>query len=128
VASMDNASAVLAFTALGQESRLNVFRLIVQRGDTGVTPSEIIEFLGIPGATLSFHLKELTNAGLVCFERQSRSLIYRPQPNFTRELIDFLAENCCGGRPCGITAPVAAPAKSGIRKLAKVAKPRTLIE
>ncbi|MEY3632882.1 MAG: hypothetical protein RI937_1080 [Pseudomonadota bacterium] len=101
---MKNTSAVLAFTALGQESRLNVFRLIVQRGDKGVTPSEIIELLGIPGATLSFHLKELTNAGLISSERQSRSLIYRPQPAFIQDLINFLSENCCGGQPCGITA------------------------
>jgi ArsR family transcriptional regulator len=121
---MKNTSAVLAFTALGQESRLNVFRLIVQRGDKGVTPSEIIELLGIPGATLSFHLKELTNAGLVSFERQSRSLIYRPEPQFIRELIDFLAENCCGGMPCGLTSPVPLemPAKSGRAKTGRTVR------
>lgn len=56
---MKNTEAVSAFEALGQESRLNVFRLIVQRGDVGLTPSQIIEKLGIPNATLSFHLKEL---------------------------------------------------------------------
>ena len=121
---MKNSSAVLAFTALGQESRLNVFRLIVQRADRGVTPSEIIELLGIPGATLSFHLKELTQAGLISFERQSRSLIYRPEPQFIRELIDFLAENCCGGNPCGIAPSVALgmPAKVGKSKPAKTTK------
>ena len=54
---MKNGSAITAFLALGQESRLNVFRLIVQRGDVGLTPGEIIEKLGIPNATLSFHLK-----------------------------------------------------------------------
>ena len=97
---MKNSIAVTAFTALGQESRLNVFRLIVQRANKGVTPSEIIELLGIPGATLSFHLKELTNAGLVSFERQSRSLIYKPEPSFIDDLVEFLSENCCGGAPC----------------------------
>ncbi len=121
---MKNTSAVLAFTALGQESRLNVFRLIVQRADTGVTPSELIELLGIPGATLSFHLKELTNAGLISFERQSRSLIYRPQTAFIRDLIAFLAENCCGGLPCDITSPAVGvtPTQALIVKPPKPAK------
>jgi DNA-binding transcriptional ArsR family regulator len=99
---MKNNTAVTAFTALGQESRLNVFRLIVQRANVGVTPSEIIELLGIPGATLSFHLKELTNAGLISYERQSRSLIYKPEPKFINELVEFLSENCCDGQPCGM--------------------------
>ena len=62
---MKNESAISAFLALGQESRLNVFRLIVQRGDVGLTPSEIIEKLGIPNATLSIHLKELVTANLI---------------------------------------------------------------
>lgn len=121
---MKNTSAVLAFTALGQESRLNVFRLIVQRADTGVTPSELIELLGIPGATLSFHLKELTNAGLISFERQSRSLIYRPQTAFIRDLIAFLAENCCGGLPCDITSPAVGvtPTQARISKSPKSEK------
>jgi ArsR family transcriptional regulator, arsenate/arsenite/antimonite-responsive transcriptional repressor len=99
---MKNLNAVLAFTALGQESRLNIFRLIVQRADRGVTPSELIELLGIPAATLSFHLKELAHAGLISFERQGRSLVYRPQTDFVNQLIDFLSENCCGGKPCGL--------------------------
>ena len=99
---MKNSTAVSAFTALGQELRLNVFRLIVQRANKGVTPSEIVELLGIPGATLSFHLKELNNAGLVSFERHSRRLIYRPELQFMNELLEFLSENCCGGVPCGM--------------------------
>ena len=98
---MNNQDAITAFLALGQESRLNVFRLIVQRGDTGLTPSELIEQLGIPNATLSFHLKELTRAGLLLVERQSRNLIYRPNAGLVQELSGFLLENCCGGEPCG---------------------------
>ena len=62
---MKNTQAISAFLALGQETRLNVFRLIVQRGDIGLTPSEIIEKLGIPNATLSFHLKDLVDAELL---------------------------------------------------------------
>jgi DNA-binding transcriptional ArsR family regulator len=75
---MKNTAAINAFLALGQITRLNIFRLIVQRGDIGLTPSQIIEKLGIPNATLSFHLKELLNAELLLVERQSRNLIYRP--------------------------------------------------
>jgi ArsR family transcriptional regulator len=97
---MKNTNAIAAFLALGQETRLNIFRLIVQRGDIGLTPSQIIEKLGIPNATLSFHLKELTNADLLKVERQSRNLIYRPNANLVNALSDFLLENCCGGNAC----------------------------
>ena len=99
---MKNIEAVEAFVALGQESRLNVFRLIVQKGDIGLTPSQIVEKLGIPNATLSFHLKELVNANLLVVERQSRNLIYRPNTNLVNTLSDFLLENCCGGKSCEV--------------------------
>ena len=97
---MKNENAINAFLALGQETRLNVFRLIVQRGDTGLTPGDIVEKLGIPNATLSFHLKELLNAELVLVERQSRNLIYRPNALLVEELSAFLLDKCCGGKPC----------------------------
>ena len=97
---MDNQSAIRAFLALGQETRLNIFRLIVQRGDIGLTPSELIEMLGVPNATLSFHLKELVRAELLLVERQSRNLIYRPNAGLVQELSGFLLDNCCGGKPC----------------------------
>lgn len=97
---MNNADAIAAFLALGQETRLNIFRLVVQKGDTGLTPSELVERLGVPNATLSFHLKELTRAGLLLVERQSRNLIYRPNAALVESLSGFLLENCCGGQPC----------------------------
>ncbi|MEY3777011.1 MAG: hypothetical protein RIR83_1053 [Pseudomonadota bacterium] len=97
---MKNIEAVSAFVALGQESRLNVFRLIVQRGDVGLTPSQIIEKLGIPNATLSFHLKELYQSNLITVERQSRNLIYRPNAKLVQNLSEFLLDNCCGGKSC----------------------------
>ena len=97
---MKNKDAIKAFLALGQETRLNIFRLVVQRGDTGLTPSEIIEKLGIANATLSFHLKELVSADLLSVERQSRNLIYRPNASLVQELSSFLLDNCCGGKPC----------------------------
>ena len=97
---MKNTDAIKAFLALGQETRLNIYRLVVQRGDTGLTPSEIIEKLGVPNATLSFHLKELVGADLLSVERQSRNLIYRPNAPLVQELSGFLLENCCGGNSC----------------------------
>jgi DNA-binding transcriptional ArsR family regulator len=97
---MKNTDAVNSFLALGQESRLNIFRLIVQRGAEGVTPTEIKESLGIPAATLSFHLKELYQANLILVERQSRNLIYRPHAEQVTSLMEFLLFNCCGGESC----------------------------
>jgi DNA-binding transcriptional ArsR family regulator len=97
---MKNTDAVQSFLALGQESRLNIFRLIVQRGSEGVTPSDIKVSLGIPAATLSFHLKELYQANLILVERQSRNLIYRPHAEQVQSLMDFLLFNCCGGQSC----------------------------
>lgn len=100
---MKNIDAINAFLALGQESRLNVFRLIVQKGDIGLTPTQIIEKLGIANATLSFHLKELVNANLLVVERQSRNLIYRPNAQLVEKLSEFLLDNCCGGKSCSPT-------------------------
>jgi len=97
---MKNTEAIQAFIALGQESRLNVYRLIVQKGDQGLLPSKIHEMLGIPNATLSFHLKELYQANLITVERQSRNLIYRPNPGIVEDLSQFLLANCCGGKSC----------------------------
>jgi DNA-binding transcriptional ArsR family regulator len=107
---MKNSDAIAAFLALGQESRLNVFRLIVQRGATGLTPSELVEQLAIPNATLSFHLKELLRADLLLVERRGRNLVYRPNTSLVHALRDFLLENCCCGEPCLPTcAPLSPP-------------------
>lgn len=103
---MKNKDAIHIFLALGQETRLNIFRLIVQRGDVGLTPTQMIEKLGIPNATLSFHLKELVNAGLLLVERQSRNLIYRPNAALVQDLSSFLLDNCCGGRSCVPVSPI----------------------
>ena len=101
---MKNVDAIQAFLALGQETRLNIFRLVVQRGEAGLTPSQIIEKLGVPNATLSFHLKELVGADLLAVERHSRNLIYRPNAQLVQDLSTFLLENCCGGQSC-ISSP-----------------------
>jgi DNA-binding transcriptional ArsR family regulator len=90
-------------TALAQESRLRVFRLLVPAGDVGMAAGEIAERLDIPPATLSFHLKELSHAGLIESRREGRSIIYSLRCQGMSELFTFLARDCCKGQPdlCG---------------------------
>ena len=92
---MENKDAVRALSSLAQESRLDVFKLLVRKGPTGLAAGELSEKLGIPPATMSFHLKELSNAGLISSRRESRSIIYSADYRHMQELIDFLLENCC---------------------------------
>ncbi len=91
--------AVKALAALAQESRLNVFRLLVEAGEDGLSAGEISERLDIPPATMSFHLKELTATGLIAPTREGRSMIYSLQPDVMNELLQFLMQDCCQGRP-----------------------------
>lgn len=92
---MKTAEAVKALSALAQESRLEVFRLLVRTGPDGIAAGELSDKLGLPPATMSFHLKELTNAGLISSRRESRSIIYSANYKQMQTLIDFLLENCC---------------------------------
>lgn len=96
---MKTEQAVKAMSALAQESRLDVFRLLVTCGPDGLPAGKIAEELGIPNATLSFHLKELLNAGLVDQRREGRSLIYSFNVDAVRALLAFLMEDCCQRRP-----------------------------
>jgi DNA-binding transcriptional ArsR family regulator len=102
---MEIKQAVKALTALAQESRLGVFRLLVPAGSDGLPAGEIAEELGIPSATLTFHLKELSHAGLVESRREGRSIIYSLSCDGMRELLTFLVRDCCQGQPelCGPT-------------------------
>jgi DNA-binding transcriptional ArsR family regulator len=95
---MEMQNAVLALEALAQNSRLGVFRLLVSAGQGGLPAGQIAEELKLPNATLSFHLSQLKNAGLIKCERQSRSLIYRADYEAMTALLSFLTENCCGGK------------------------------
>jgi len=90
-------SAVEALSALAQESRLSIFRLLVQAGKEGVSAGMIGEQLGIPGATLSFHLKELTHAKLIKSRTEGRYVIYSASFTEMDKLIAYLTENCCAG-------------------------------
>jgi ArsR family transcriptional regulator len=94
---METQAAVDALSALAQEARLKVYRVLVQAGLEGLPAGAIGEELGVPAATLSFHLKELKNAGLVRCEKQGRSRIYTPDFEAMERLVSFLTENCCQG-------------------------------
>lgn len=91
--------AVAALSALAQESRLKVFRILVEAGLDGLPAGQIAEKLKIPAATLSFHLKELVNAGLVQSQKEGRSVIYAMNVKGINCLMAFLTEDCCQGRP-----------------------------
>jgi DNA-binding transcriptional ArsR family regulator len=106
---VDNKNAIVALAALAQESRLAVFRLLVQAGPQGLHATKIAETLDIPPSSLSFHLKELAHAGLATATREGRSLIYVANFGTMNGLLAFLTENCCGGHPC---SPACAPACS----------------
>lgn len=92
---------IAGLSALAQEHRLALFRLLVQAGEDGMAAGRIAEALGLPNSSLSFHLTQLQNAGLIEQERQGRSLIYRADYAAMNQLIAYLTENCCGGAPCG---------------------------
>ena len=97
---MDEPHATRALGALSQPTRLAVFRLLVREGPDGLPAGEVAERLGVQPATLSFHLAQLTRAGMVTQERQSRSLIYRADYAAMNRLIAYLLENCCAGNAC----------------------------
>jgi ArsR family transcriptional regulator len=99
---MEEKDIVRSLAALAQPVRLKVFRALVVRGATGLTPGAMAEGLDIPANTLSFHLKELTHAGLVTQERASRNIIYRAAFGHMNALLGYLTENCCQGAECAV--------------------------
>ena len=116
---MKTSAAIQALGALAQESRLGIFRLLVQSGPEGLAAGEIGERLGLPSPTLSFHLAQLKQASLVNARRESRSIIYSANYRAMSALLVYLTEDCCQGRPelcapafCGAAATAATPAKT----------------
>jgi ArsR family transcriptional regulator, arsenate/arsenite/antimonite-responsive transcriptional repressor len=93
-------TAVTRLAALAQESRLAVFRLLVQAGPDGVSAGDIGAKLKVAPATLSFHLKELAHAGLIKPRQDGRFIYYAPDFRSMNELVGYLTENCCGGQSC----------------------------
>ena len=99
---MDTKDAIAALAALAQQSRLAVYRLLVEVGPEGLAATRIAERLDIAPSSLSFHLKELAHAGLVIPRQDGRSIIYSANFATMNSLLTFLTNNCCGGKPCGI--------------------------
>lgn len=97
---MEDKDVIRALAALAQPVRLQVFRALIVAGHDGLTPSTMAEALSVPQNTLSFHLKELTNAGLVTQERASRHIIYRAAFEHMNAVLAYLTENCCRGEAC----------------------------
>lgn len=116
---MEMKSALTALSALAQETRLAVFRYLVEAGPEGMTVGRIGEALEVPAATLSFHLKELSHAGLVSSRQESRFIWYSANYESMNGLIAYLTENCCRGQPeaCGVgCAPQTKSSTAGRKK------------
>jgi DNA-binding transcriptional ArsR family regulator len=96
---MKKSTVIAALGALAQETRLDIFRMLVQKGPEGLPAGEIGARLGQPSPTMSFHLNQLRFAGLVVSRRESRSIIYSANFKAMSDLLTYLTDNCCGGRP-----------------------------
>ena len=101
---MESKQAIQSLSALAQESRLAIFRLLVQAGPVGMSAGSIGEKLGLPPATLSFHLAGLTRAGLAGSRQDGRFVIYSANFASMNSLVTFLTDNCCGGASCAPAA------------------------
>ena len=97
---METKNVISALAALAQESRLGVFRLLVRIGPEGLAANKIASELNLPPSSLSFHLKELTHAGLVIPRQDGRFIIYAVNFETMNDLMGFLTDSCCGGNPC----------------------------
>lgn len=120
---MKSKEAVRALGALAQETRLAIYRLLIEHGPQGMTAGKIAAALDILPATLSFHLKELSAAGLLEARTESRFIFYSARFDRMNELLAFLTANCCGGNPCTPVSgcvPVSPPVRAQRRAKAKV--------
>ena len=111
---METKEIIAALSALAQESRLAIFRLLVEAGPDGLPVGVIAETLSLPNATLSFHLKELTRAGLTVGTPNGRSIIYSTNFTTMNGLIAYLTENCCAGAACEPCPPSTAACKPAL--------------
>ena len=114
---METKKIIAALSALAQESRLAIFRLLVEAEPQGLPVGAIAESLGLANATLSFHLKELTRAGLTVATPNGRSIIYSTDFATMNGLIAYLTENCCAGAACALAVPGFAPAPAQTKPL-----------
>ena len=104
---MEEKNVIQALAALAQPVRLQVFRALVVAGPTGLTPGVLVEQLGVPSSSLSFHLKELTHADLLSQVRDGRNLIYRAVFEQMNALLGYLTANCCQGEACLVDSSTA---------------------
>jgi ArsR family transcriptional regulator, arsenate/arsenite/antimonite-responsive transcriptional repressor len=111
IGNMETLTAVVALEALAQESRLGIFRLLVEAGPQGLPAGRIAAGMGLPAATLSFHLSQLRHSGLLACRRDGRALIYSAEYSAMNDLIGFLTDNCCQGNP-DKCAPVSSATKA----------------
>ena len=116
---MKNADAITALSALAQENRLDVFRLLVQAGPDGMPAGEVADALDLAPNNLTFHFDRLREAGLVTVQREGRSMIYAARFEVMNDLIGFLTDNCCQGASC-----TPAAGKSARAKRSKVPNPK----
>jgi DNA-binding transcriptional ArsR family regulator len=112
---MKTTEAIRSLAALAQPTRLDIYRLLVQKGPAGLAATVIAEKIGLPNATLSFHIKGLTQAGLVTARQDGRFIYYAANYPAMDHLVGFLTENCCGGESCQVACE---PAKTSKRKSA----------
>ena len=108
---MDAKQVIAALGALAHETRLAVFRMLVERGPDGLPAGAMSESLGLPPSSLTFHLQQLTTAGLISQRRVSRQIIYATDFDAMNRVVGYLTENCCG--TAGVCAPICRPAAAG---------------
>lgn len=119
---MESNTAILAFAALANPTRLDVVRLLVEKEPNGLPSGEIADYLAVRANTMSAHLAILTRAGLIDSERRSRLIIYRARLEVVRDLAGYLLKDCCGGNPqicaplIADLAPISTPAKTSTRE------------
>jgi DNA-binding transcriptional ArsR family regulator len=116
---MDSNRAVNALSALGHETRLALYRMLVERGPDGLPAGIIAERLDVPPSSLSFHLQHLNRAGLITQRRLHRQLIYAADFTAMNDLLGYLTENCCGRGSTQLCAPLCNPAAAPVASVAK---------
>ncbi len=125
---MRREEAIAALGALAQESRLDIFRMLVQKGPDGAPAGEIARRLNLPAPTLSFHLGQMRHAGLVGARRHSRSISYAANYATMNSLLKYLTDNCCQGQPEGCGAAVVCAGRNGARKEPRASGRKSLLK
>jgi ArsR family transcriptional regulator, arsenate/arsenite/antimonite-responsive transcriptional repressor len=121
IGNMKTNSALAALAALAQESRLAIFRFLVEAGPDGSPVGRIADALELPAATLSFHLKELARASLLVSKQEGRFIWYAANFATMNGLVEYLTKNCCGGQP-NLCAPICAPARRETKPRGRISR------